>query len=211
MTGYNVYVGYLSDLAIELRTVASVRFLHTLALRSDGICRLIASSLDVDILTVLLECHSQLSKELRNIIYDLLMILMADPAFKVCMSIAYAQAYPQISRLYSFGIGISTMSVYTLSVQFLNREHYVNIACFEHNFLKIGVKAVDNMLNLARVLSQHETVSASGNTLSEAMSKGLKHSIMVNRRYNPIFGDWKVCFLCLFLLLFLYFRVHFFL
>ena len=187
-----MFVGYLSDIAIETRTLASVTFLHELATKSDGMCRIICASLDTDILTALLECHSQLSKPLRNMIYDLLMILMADPSFKVCMSIAYTQAYPQIGHLYSRGLGTSSQSVYTLSVQFLNRELFVNIACFEHNFLKISARSVDTMLTHAKVLTQTEVVYSSGNSLSEAMTKALRHSIMVNRRYNAILGDLKV-------------------
>lgn len=99
--GFNVYVGYVSDNKIEDRIVACVSFMHTLATHSDGMCRLIASSLDTDVLTVLLESHMQLSTQLRNIIYDLLMILMVDPSFKISMSVAYTQAYPQITRLYN--------------------------------------------------------------------------------------------------------------
>lgn len=193
MKGFNVYVGYVSDKAQENRMVAAITFLHQLAVRSDGMCRLICNTLDEDILTRILTYLLQLSKELGRIIYDLLMILMADQSFKVVIAVAYTQAYAKIARLYGRGLGLASQSVYSLSVQFLNRELFVNEICFGHNFLKINVAAVTSLLDHAQLMSQSEPTSVQGNQLSVTMTKALKHSIVLKRRYNPIIGDLKVC------------------
>lgn len=193
MRGYNALVGYASDRALETRMLAAVNCLHELAKCNDGMCGIICSVLDEDILARILSYHPLLSRELGRAIYDLLMVLMAEQSFKIVIAVAYTQAYPKIVRLYGRGLSHSATSVYALSVQFLNREVFVNDVCFAHNFLKINIAALNALLTQAQQMSQQEAPPIQeGNSLSAAMTRALYQPIIEKRRYNPIIGDLKV-------------------
>jgi hypothetical protein len=192
MRGFNALVGYASDLPLQERAVAAVAFLHQLANSSDGMCQLICRVLDEDFLARMLSFHPLLPKELSRAIYDLLLVLMAEQSFKIVIAVAYTQAYPKIARLYGKGLGQSASSAYALSVQFLNREVFVNDVCFAHNFLKVNVTAMNAMLAHAQQMSVNEQVACQGNQLSAAMTKALRHNIVIKRRYNSMIGDLKV-------------------
>lgn len=151
MRGFIVLVGgnYITDKAREVRMKAAMTWMLDLARRNDGMCRLICRVFDEDLLTRLLSYFMHISKGLAHTLHDLLLTLMADQSFKVVIACAYTQAYKTISRLYSRGLGLSTQSVYNLSVQFLNREVFVNEVCYNHSFLKIALAAMSSMLRHA--------------------------------------------------------------
>jgi hypothetical protein len=190
LNGYNVYVGYASDKLKDNRMVASISFLYELAQRNDGMCRLICSVLDDDLLTRLLSNVLYLSKDLAKILFDLFLILMSDQAFKMVIAVAYTRAYAPIARLYARGLGISSYNVYGLSVQFLNREIFVNEVCYAHSFLKGCVAALNSMMKTAKTLTQQEAVASTD--LAVDMTRALRHNLVQKRRYNPIIGDLKV-------------------
>jgi hypothetical protein len=190
LNGYNVYVGYASDKLKNNRMVASISFLYELAQRNDGMCRLICSVLDDDLLTRLLSNVLYLSKDLAKILFDLFLILMSDQAFKMVIAVAYTRAYAPIARLYARGLGISSYNVYGLSVQFLNREIFVNEVCYAHSFLKGCVAALNSMMKTAKTLTQQEAVASTD--LAVDMTRALRHNLVQKRRYNPIIGDLNV-------------------
>ena len=192
MRGFNALVGYVSDATVENRLVAAVSFMHELARRNDGLCRLICGILDDDLLCKLLSYHPQLPKELGRAIYDLLLVLMAEQSFKIVIAVAYSAAYPAIARHYARGLSASASSVYALSVQFLNRESFVNDVSFKHGFLATNIAALNGMLYRAQELTKHEATAMAANPLSAAMTGALRHNILIKRRYNPIIGDLKV-------------------
>ena len=80
-----------------------------------------------------------LSKELQDAVYDLLLTLMADQSFKIVIAVAYVLSYDAIARIFGTGLGSSKLSVYNLSVQYLNRELFVNEVCYYHGFLSIAI------------------------------------------------------------------------
>jgi hypothetical protein len=198
MRGFNALVCYASDKAWEDRILAAVNCLHELANCNDGMCGFICSVLDEDILARILSLHPLLSRELGRAIYDLLLVLMAEQSFKIVIAVAYTQAYPKIVRLYGKGLSHSATSVYALSVQFLNREVFVNDVCFAHNFLKVNIAALNALLTQAQQMSALDpALGAQGNQTATAMTRALGHNIIIKRRYNPIIGDLKVSSCCL--------------
>lgn len=198
-------IGYVSDLIIEQRVVAVVRWLYELAKMSDGMCRLICEALDEDLLVHLLPHIMTLSRDMQDAVYDLLLTLMADQSFKIVIAVAYVRSYPAIARIFSTGLGSSTNSVFNLSVQYLNREMFVNEVCYVHGFLETTIKALLDVVGRARkqavaelmpvdeetaarqITHQHHQHHQQGN-----MTVALRHNVFEYRRYNPILGDLKV-------------------
>jgi len=192
LRGFNAMVGYISDKAKDERMVAAVSFLHQLALSNDGMCGFICSVLDDDLLTRILALHPLLPKELAKTIFDLLLVLMAVQSFKIVIAVAYTRAYPKIARLYGKGLSQSTTSAFALSVQFLNREVFVNDVCFAHDFLKVNISAINALLCHAKAMTADSEDTHS--EVSADMTRALKHNILVKRRYCTIVGDLKVIF-----------------
>ncbi len=122
-----------------------VQWLYALAGVSGGICRLVVEQLiapmadaDADaegsppgggaeaVLPRLLRAHGRLSKPLASGLHALYLFLMADQAFKASIARAYADTYLAVAREYGAGVGVADTSLYSLSVQFLNRPAFVN-------------------------------------------------------------------------------------
>jgi len=193
---YLVRVGYVSDLTLELRVVSVVNWLYELAKMSDGMCRLICNALDEDLLVHLLPHIMALSRDMQDAVYDLLLTLMADQSFKIVIAVAYVRSYDAIARIFSTGLGSIKHSVYNLSVQYLNREMFVNEVCYEHSFLETTIKALLHVVVRARdhaVAGLDETSRHAYQLLPHRnMTIALHHDVFEHRRYNPILGDLKV-------------------
>jgi len=198
-----VRVGYVSDLTIEQRIVSVVLWLYELAKMSDGMCRLICEALDEDLLVHLLPHIMALSRGMQDAVYDLLLTLMADQSFKIVIAVAYVRSYDAIARIYSTGLGSSTHSVYNLSVQYLNREMFVNEVCYDHGFLETTIKALLDVVGRARkqavaelMMVDEETARQTETHQQRSMTVALRHNVFEYRRYNPILGDLKVGTYC---------------
>ena len=190
-------IGYVSDLIIEQRVVAVVRWLYELAKMSDGMCRLICEALDEDLLVHLLPHIMTLSRDMQDAVYDLLLTLMADQSFKIVIAVAYVRSYPEIARIFSTGLGSSTNSVFNLSVQYLNREMFVNEVCYVHGFLETTIKALLDVVGRARKQAVAELMLVDEEAGRQMTQQGnvtvaLRHNVFEYRRYNPILGDLKV-------------------
>lgn len=59
-------------------------------------------------------------------LHTLYLFLMADQMFKCQVAQSYAITYRDVTRDYAIGVGVSEFSLYSLSVQFLNRPSFVN-------------------------------------------------------------------------------------
>ena len=84
-------------------------------------------------------------------------------------------------RLYDIfhrsGFGIGSNSVFSLSVQYLNREFYVNEISYMYSFLSIVSSSLCDMI------------------LEWSNAVDLKSKVMLRRRYNPIVSDLKIVFI----------------
>ena len=74
----------------------------------------------------LLRAHGRLGKPLASGLHALYLFLMADQVFKARVARAYADTYLAVAREYGAGVGVAESSLYSLSVQFLNRPAFVN-------------------------------------------------------------------------------------
>mmetsp|Transcript_4153 Transcript_4153/g.6352 ORF Transcript_4153/g.6352 Transcript_4153/m.6352 type:complete len:1971 (+) Transcript_4153:47-5959(+) len=131
------------------RAKGVVLWLHALAKTSDALCRLVCEILDLAALVALLRADSRLPKELATALHALYLTLMADQQFKRIIATAYAQAYLSVTADYARGLGLVDASLYTLSVQFLNRATFVSDLVKYHNLLYTLGISLYNTLNAA--------------------------------------------------------------
>lgn len=103
-----------------------VQWLHGLAGVSGGICHLVVEQLSGPVLSRLMQTHGHLPKKLASALQTLYLFLMADQSFKNAVAHSYAQTYLDVSQNYGNGIGVAEYSLYSISVQFLNRPVFVN-------------------------------------------------------------------------------------
>lgn len=143
-------------LKISKVALLQVQWLYALAGVSGGICRLVVEQLvaapssstasgaddqagagagaepeaeaagQEAVLPRLLRAHGRLGKPLASALHALYLFLMADQAFKARVATAYADTYLAVAREYGAGVGVAESSLYSLSVQFLNRPAFVN-------------------------------------------------------------------------------------
>ncbi|RYH28425.1 hypothetical protein EON65_12255 [archaeon] len=156
--------------------VLSLQWLREIALSCDGLCSLACTILDSDRLCRLMLHDMYLDKEIGVAFHNLLLSLMADQSFKMTSAVAYALAYRKICSDFSRGIGMVGNTIFNLSVQFLNREHFVNEVAYHHNLLEHGVMALQDMLRV---------VLPADNSFFQSLS-------ITKRRYTVVIGDFKV-------------------
>ncbi len=158
--------------------LSALRFLQSIALACDGMCKIVCSNLSSDRLSKMIDYDMFLDRDLGRIFHDLLLSLMADQSFKMVAAIAYTQSFKQICRDYNDGIGTAGFTMFSLSVQFLNREVFVHEICYHHGYLE----QCTSVLNALIVKIKDGP-------------KVLKSHSISKRRYSPIIGDLKVCYL----------------
>jgi hypothetical protein len=163
----------------ERKVVAIISWLYKVAQASDGLCRIVCNALTVDRLRRMMRTDCRLNKRLAKDLHDLFLTLMADQSFKMSVARAYAQAFEHFTEDYATGVGTQEMSLYNLSVQFLNRAAFVNEMVDNHTFLESLARALRGMLQQA---------------WSSKSGLDPTHTILVHRRYNPIIGDLKCVF-----------------
>lgn len=81
--------------------------------------------------------------------HGLLLTLLAQPSFKAALAEAYCDTYTTSCRIYSRGVGILDRSVFTLSVQFLNRGKYVQDLVRDRNLLSHLSRSILESFSLA--------------------------------------------------------------
>ena len=77
------------------------------------------------VLELLLRADAHIPKSLALALHSLYLTLMADQRFKMDIAKSYTAVYRQITRDFASGVGMADSSLYTLSVQFLNRATFV--------------------------------------------------------------------------------------
>lgn len=88
-------------------------------------------------------------RKLANSMHALYLELMADEFFKVEMSRSYVTVYRGMGHRYVRGLGSTDNSLYTLSVQFLNREKFVSMLSEEHSLLSVLARSITDALTAA--------------------------------------------------------------
>ena len=140
-----------SELRCEQKAAAILKLVGWVASSCDPLCDQISvaiSGKDDDVamgfgkgahnaLTLLLKNDLRLPNQFVQAWHALLLTLLAVPNFKAAMANAYCDAYPSITSTYARGVGLVERSVYSLSVQFLNRVSYVTELVRERNLLKV--------------------------------------------------------------------------
>lgn len=110
----------------EKAIISSIHWMQKVASNSDGMCRIICNQFSPETLLPILKADCYLPKHLAGDLHNLFIAVMADNTFKMKLASCYADSYLKIAELYSRGIGTVECSLFSLSVQFLNRESYGN-------------------------------------------------------------------------------------
>lgn len=201
---------------IETARVA-IRWLHRLARSSDALCRLVCDRFDLGALCALLRADARLPKLTALALHALYLTLMADQPFKRVIATAYASVYSQITADYGRGVGVAEHSLYTLSVQFLNRATFVETLVQKHSLLEtlaialyraLDSAATDNFCDDSNRRLGDIAIGASKTGLNSYLSRSaqaqdyiaiaadrrivsMTHIVLAYRRYSPIIADLK--------------------
>lgn len=175
----------------EKRVRTALSWLATLAQTNDGMCRMVNVCLAKKILLRILKVFPYLPKAVAMRFHDLFLSLMADQYFKMSLAIAYAESYAAISKAYGQGHGTSEFSIFSISVQFLNREIFVSEIVLNHSLFTAICYSIENMLIDAFNYFDIVINSRSGIGLN-TKKNFLEHSVLSHRRYNPMVEDLKV-------------------
>lgn len=160
--------------------IKSLEWLGKVANASDGFCRMICDAFSTR-LSGLLCVDSFLPKSISKKFHTFMLTIMSDMKFKMDLAKSYADSYINIAENYSKGIGTSDNALFSLSVQFLNRDFYVNEMIEFHNFLPNLTKALSDMLD--------SSIAFRDESNEESESIAIYH-----RRYIPIIADMKIIF-----------------
>ncbi|TMW57161.1 hypothetical protein Poli38472_003086 [Pythium oligandrum] len=144
---------------------ALLQWLVSLANLSDGLCRLICEQFiahtelshshfdmaqldpttgteEYPVLRAVILADSFLPKGESDALHSLLMSLLADPTFKKAFAIAFTSCYRQLYREFIAGVGSSSLTILTFSVQFFNRASFVKLLVANHELLEVLVASV---------------------------------------------------------------------
>ena len=179
--GYRVSVVRVDYMERQEAMLTGVKWLTNISSLSDGMCRLVGDAfLENENLTKLIGLSSNLDQRLLSALSVMFLTMMADLNFKSGFTTAYARAFSELSDCYGRGIGLQEVSLFGLSVQFLNRQKNVFMIVNEHHFFDVLVNA------LASMLSRGARVAKSGLLHQDICCE--------HRRYNPILADLRVIF-----------------
>ena len=155
---------------------------------------MVSLSLSVPILLRILEVFPYLPKGISESLHNLFLSQMADKMFKKSLAIAYAKGYFVFTEAYGCGYGKTELSIFSLSVQFLNRDFLVSEIVENHHFFLNICLSIENMLSTAFEDSKGSGDNAVDRSDQRARSERLlKSTVLTHRRYNPMFSDLKVC------------------
>lgn len=177
--------------AWEKETLKSLLWLYKVAQTSDGLCRIVCNCLSVSLVRRILEADMLVCKHLSQAAHNLFLTLMADQSFKMSLAIAYAQAYRKFSHIFGKGARPAENSIFTLSVQFLNRESFVSEIVNHHTFFESLCSALNELLSRSMLIETNWVTSSSHTGIAYV---DLTHHVLVKRRYNPMIGDLKIIF-----------------
>ena len=153
---------------------------------------MVSQSLSVDVLVRILTIFPYLSKKISEPLHNLFLSQMADKMFKKNLAIAYAEGYAIFTQAYGRGYGTTECSIFSLSVQFLNRDFLVSEIVDSHDFFPSACASIEHMLESAYGPAQKEDKDWSVAGVKEMTEQLLRHPILTHRRYSPMFSDLKV-------------------
>lgn len=174
----------------EKLVLQCISWLCKVAEVSDGTCALICSTFPPERLRRLMIADCYLPEEVAKSFHELLLMLMADISFKKIIASAYAMALPDVALKYGDGIGKSDLSIFRVSVQFLNRYVFVSDIVQNYGFLENLADSLLTMMNAA-----HHAGLSGGSSAQSASAISLKHHVVKSRRYDAILGDMKIIFI----------------
>ncbi len=159
---YNLVVSVQTrhELLMEKRAQCVLTWLNVLSQSCDPLCHQVSIAIhdEQKYLIPLLRADLKLPRHVTHVWHGLLLTLLAVPSFKAHLANAYADTYRQVTAEYARGLGILDKSLYTLSVQFLNRVTYVQDLVKERNLLDILSTSLLETLRVAVVkddMNQH--------------------------------------------------------
>lgn len=155
---------------------ATLQWLIAAAESSDGVSGVMCSVLTGERVAALMNMDPHQTTAVKTLLHRLLITLMANPAFKETVAIAYAQSFAEIAKDHANGIGTHENSLFGLSVQFLNREVFCQEITQRYGFFK-------TLMNSLRLMLQRSTIE-----------DNLMHPILVTRKYLPLVADLKIIF-----------------
>ena len=155
-------------------------------------CRMVSQSLSVDVLVRILTIFPYLSKKISEPLHNLFLSQMADKMFKKNLAIAYAEGYALFTQAYGRGYGTTECSIFSLSVQFLNRDFLVSEIVDGHDFFPSACTSIEHMLESACGPVEKGDKGWSVAWVKEMTEQLLRHPILTHRRYSPMFSDLKV-------------------
>ena len=168
----------------ENNILKAINFLYVLAQTSDGMCRMTCKSFSIERVTRMLKTDLRICKKVSAGLHNLFLTLMADQSFKMSLAISYANAYRHFAGDFQHGVGSAENSIFTLSVQFLNREAFVSEIVNNHDFLGHVSHALEESLISESPLDHNGFV---GSFKQECI-------IFQCRRYILFIGDLKIAF-----------------
>jgi hypothetical protein len=184
--------------AREQRVRMVIAWLAQLAQTNDGMGRLVCVSLSVPLLLRMIQVDPFLPRTVAVPLHNLYLTLMSDQSFKLSLAVGYAKSYRAVARAYGQGYGTAESSIYSLSVQFLNREVFVADIVRDHGFFERVICAVEEMLFLTFQEAERVACEGRGNDgpvdPTRFTSSLLKNPALLHRRYNALYSDLKVVF-----------------
>jgi hypothetical protein len=124
---YKFDIGIFTDNNIrsERALNSTISWLYKVVRASDGLCRLICNSFTNHSLSKIMSLDGFMPKHSSLLLHNLLLVAMADNQFKARFAICYAISFHDIVSNFTSGHGLADCCFFNLSVQFLNREIYV--------------------------------------------------------------------------------------
>jgi len=202
LTGHGLFCSILTrqELQIEQHAVIVLQWLTALARSCDPLCQKVAESISPDRhLAPLLRADFKLSSRVTKYWHSLLLTLLAVPAFKSHLAVAYCDTYQSVTAEYARGMGVLERSGYALSVQFLNRVTYVVDLVQRRDLLgKLGASLYQTLDVAALPVDDNDDDEISSEAIGPGTVIGQRqrrlnpnHFVMMNRRYSPCISDLK--------------------
>lgn len=157
---------------------------------SDGICRLLSASFPVERLCNIIKADARLNPKCIRALHTFFLSLMADISFKRSVAIAYATCLPEIVTDFSNGVGTADLSIFRISVQFLNKPLIVDEIIKSHQLLESYAGAFLEIFKRPQDEAMHQSED-----VYEQSEYALKHFVIRCKKYECIIGDLKVIFI----------------
>jgi hypothetical protein len=134
--GIHSVISSAAHMEKENQLLQIIRWVSLMSETNDDICEIIGECFDNKSLCSIIQHHPRLSSKMQSALNDLFVSVMSNKKFKTQVSVAYSIVFKDIAKLYSQSHGCADTSVFSISVQFLNRENLVSNMCLNYKFMK---------------------------------------------------------------------------